>query len=64
MKLNELLLKSSDREYFISDKNERIIACGKSYELFKMLGYYFLMLDVVRTIEDWIYVDVKLGGNE
>lgn len=64
MKLNEMLLKSSDREYFISDKNERIIACGKSDELFNMLGYYFLMLDVIRTVEDWIYVDIKLGGDE
>lgn len=64
MKLNELLLKSSDREYFIFDKKGRIIACGKSGELFNMLGYYFLKLDVIRTVEDCIYVDCKLGGDE
>lgn len=64
MKLNELLLKSLDREYFIFDKNRSIIACGRSGELFNMLGYYFLTLDVVRTVEDCIYVDCKLGGDE
>lgn len=37
MKLIELLLKSSDREYVIYDKNDRIIAIGKSDELFYML---------------------------
>lgn len=64
MKLNELLLKSLDREVVIFDKNERIIACGRSGELFNMLGYYFLDLDIIRTDKDWIYVDVKLGGDE
>lgn len=64
MKLNELLLKSLDREYFIFDKNGRIIACGRSDELFNMLGYYFLTLDVIRIVEDCIYVDCKLGGDE
>lgn len=64
MKLNELLLKCLDREYVIFDKNERIIACGRSGELFNMLGYYFLDLNIIRTDKDWIYVDVKLGGDE
>lgn len=64
MKLYELLLKSLDREYFIFDKNRSIIAYDRSGELFNMLGYYFLTLDVVRTVEDSIYVDCKLGGDE
>lgn len=63
MKLNELLLQCLDRDYVIFDKNERIIACGRSGELFNMLGYYFLELDVIRTNEDWIYVDFKLRGD-
>lgn len=64
MKLNELLLKSSNREYFIFDINGRKIACGRSGELFNMLGYYFLALDVIRNVEDYIYVDCKLGDEE
>lgn len=64
MKLGDLLLKSLDREYVIFDKNERTIACGKSGELFNMLGYYFLDLNIIRTDKDWIYVDVKLGDDE
>lgn len=46
------------------DKNDRIIASGKSGELFNVLGCYLLELDVIYTIEDWIYVDYKLGGDE
>ena len=64
MKLNELLFKSSNRVYFICDKNQRIIACGEASELFYILGYYFLELDVIRTNDDWVYVDFKLGGDE
>lgn len=40
MKLNEYLLKSLNREYVIYDKDERIIACGMSSDLFNMLGYF------------------------
>lgn len=64
MKLNEYLLKSLNREYVIYDKNERIIACGMSSDLFNMLGYFFLELEVIRTDRDWIYVDFKLGSVE
>lgn len=64
MKLNEYLLKSLNREYVIYDKNERIIACGMSSDLFNMLGYFFLELEVIRTNRDWIYVDFKLGSVE
>lgn len=64
MKLNEYLLKSLNREYVIYDKDERIIACGMSSDLFNMLGYFFLELDVIRTNRDWIYIDFKLRGDK
>lgn len=64
MKLDEYLLKSLNKEYVIFDKNERIIASGMAGDLFNMLGYFFLELNVIRTNIDWIYVDFKLGGDK
>lgn len=64
MTLLELLLTRLDKEVVLFDKNERIIAYGKSNELIKVLGSYLLELKVVRTDIEWIYLDVKLGGGE
>lgn len=64
MNLGELLMKDFKDDVTIFDKNNCIIASGKSFDLFDMLGYYLLDLKALRNDEGMIIVDIKLGGDK
>ena len=48
----------------IYDNNENLIIMGKSSILIEMLGYSFLNLKVINIIDNYITVDIVLGGVE
>lgn len=64
MKLNDVLFKGFEKDVYLFDVNNNIIAHGEAIKLFDMLGCYFLCLDVIRVNDCNITVDIKLGGDE
>lgn len=64
MKLNDVLFKGFEKDVYLFDVNNNIIAHGEATQLFDMLGCYFLYLDVIRINDCNITVNINLGGDE
>lgn len=63
-KLEMVLYNNLTKIFLIYDNNENLIIMGKSSILIEMLGYSFLNLKVVNVIDNYITVDIVLGGVE
>nr|DAN85087.1 MAG TPA: hypothetical protein [Caudoviricetes sp.] len=64
MKLNDVLFKGFEKDVYLFDVDNNIIAHGEATKLFDMLGCYFLDLEVTRINDCNITVNIKLGGDE
>lgn len=64
MKLNDVLFKGFEKDVYLFDVDNNIIAHGEATKLFDMLGYYFLDLEVTRINDCNLTVNIKLGGDE
>lgn len=63
-KLEMVLYNNLTKNFLIYDNNENLIIMGKSLILIEMLGYSFLNLKVINVIDNYITVDIVLGGVE
>lgn len=63
-KLEMVLYNNLTKKFLIYDNNENLIIVGKSSILIEMLGYSFLNLKVINVIDNYITVDIVLGGVE
>lgn len=63
-KLEMVLYNNLTKNFLIYDNNENLIIMGKSSILIEMLGYSFLNLKVINVIDNYITVDIVLGGVE
>lgn len=63
-KLEMVLYNNLTKKFLIYDNNENLIIMGKSSILIEMLGYSFLNLKVINVIDNYITVDIVLGGVE
>lgn len=64
MKLNDVLFKDFEKDVYLFDVNNNIIAHGEAIKLFDMLGCYFLNLEVTRINDCNITVNIELGGEK
>lgn len=62
--LGMVLYNNLTKIFLIYDNNENLIIIGKSSILIEMLGYSFLNLKVINIIDNYITVDIVLGGVE
>ena len=63
-KLEMVLYNNLTKKFLIYDNNENLIIMSKSSILIEMLGYSFLNLKVINVIDNYITVDIVLGGVE
>lgn len=64
MNLLNILWENINKDFIIYDLNDNLIAMGNAGNLFTELGYFFLNLKVVKVTDEFIIVNINLGGEE
>lgn len=64
MNLLNTLWENINKDFIIYDLNDNLIIMGNASNLFTELGYFFLNLKVVKVSDEFIIVNINLGGDE
>lgn len=64
MNLLNILWENINKDFIIYDLNDNLIIMGNASNLFTELGYFFLNLKVVKVSDEFIIVNINLGGDE
>ena len=64
MNLLNTLWENINKDFIIYDLNDNLIIMGNASNLFTELGLFFLNLKVVKVSDEFIIVNINLGGDE
>lgn len=64
MNLLNTLWENINKDFIIYDLNDNLIIMGNASNLFTELGCFFLNLKVVKVSDEFIIVNINLGGDE